>query len=100
MQKLLFFDPGDVSQSDSQLTKFHNKYNTAWTTVCMYLVKEQVFESGERTLCIDFSTFEEDVAISLEVVARRARSQTKAVLADAVDKTSASLRIIKLRMRI
>jgi hypothetical protein len=66
----------------------------------MYLVKEQVFESGERTLCIDFSTFEEDVAISLEVVARRARSQTKAVLADAVDKTSASLRIIKLRMRI
>ena len=37
------------------------------------LIEQQVLESGQRTFSIDFSALEEDVAVALEVVARRSR---------------------------
>jgi len=40
-----------------------------------FLIKQKIFQSYKGTLCIDLSTFEEDVAISLEIVARRSRPE-------------------------
>lgn len=55
------------------------------------LIEKKIFEPGERTFGVDFSALQEDVAVALEVVARRAGPQTQAVLADAVHQTNGHL---------
>ena len=44
------------------------------------LVEEEVLEPHERALGVDLSALEEDVAVALEVVARRPRPEVEALL--------------------
>lgn len=52
-----------------------------------FLVEEQVLQSGQRSLGIDLSALEEDIAVALEVVTRRAGPQTEAFVSDALNQT-------------
>ena len=52
-----------------------------------FLVEEQILQPGQGPLSVDLSALEEDVAVSLEVVARRAGPQTKAFVADTLNET-------------
>lgn len=45
-----------------------------------FLIEEHILKPGERTLSVDCSTFEENIAVALKVVAGRARAQTNATL--------------------